>query len=125
MAFGEQSCVFSRNAAVCHVLGSVNSLADTSVQSATLAFRITGAHKGRLELKMKDQPQFEARIGNSKADTVVGCHPNGEVKVGMVLRPLDIEYAPALVDLVVTAPLNRSLHEGKRYPLPGINFDAN
>ncbi len=50
----------------------------------------------------------------------VGVGPlNGLIEVRMVLRPFDIEDAPALVNLVVALPIDRPLDQGEWHTLLG------
>ena len=52
-------------------------------------------------LKVQDQPKLEARVGHSQIDAVRAGLLGSLVKPWMVPRPLDIEYAPELINLCV------------------------
>jgi hypothetical protein len=54
-----------------------------------------------MRLEVQDQPEFEARIGDGHLDAIRLGPPTGFSETRMVLRLLNIKYAPKLVDFIL------------------------
>ena len=74
-------------------------------------------------VEVEDQPQLEARVRDGQTNAASVGERDGLPEVRVVLRPLDVEDAPALVDLVVAAALDRRLHERQRDVPAGIDLN--
>ncbi len=124
VADGQQRRALRRRMPMLYVLIGVDPLPGAPVEFTTLPFGFAGIHKCRLIFKMKDQPQLETRIRDGEANSVLIRQPDGLLEVRMVLGPLDIEHTPALIDFVITASLDRSLHQDERNSLFRVDFDV-
>lgn len=99
------------------VIGCDDALALPSVDTATGSLDLLRCVEAGMISVMQDQPKLKTWIRD--------CHPNtgllsdlkGLVQVRVVLRPLDIEEAPAFIDLLVAQSVCCELNEGKRYPV--------
>jgi hypothetical protein len=81
-------------------------------------------------IKVQQKPDLEARVRDREADLMALGKRDCPVQVRMVLRPLDIEHAPVLVERARPLPgvafltLDRSFDEGQRYAVAGIDLDT-
>lgn len=104
-----------------HVSRSVEALAGSTVQLATQGLSTLVVEKGGLVAMVQNQPQLEAWIGHSDPNTLVGGQLQCPVEMRMILRPLDVENAPAFVDLWIVQLLGGCPHQGQRYSTGGID----
>jgi hypothetical protein len=114
----------SGDMALADIFRRVDPLADPPVQLTALVLRLAGIEEGRLILEMENQPQLEAGVRDGETDIVLSGQPNGCVEVRVVLRPFDIEDAPALVDLVIFASLHGALDQREWHSPARIDLDA-
>jgi hypothetical protein len=92
---GAASCIASQR----HVPRRVEALVTGAVEPAPGAARCVVVQPGALVLEVQDQLELKARVGHREAD-VVQPRPLGRLAEARVVPwPLDVEYAPELVDL--------------------------
>jgi hypothetical protein len=62
--------------------------------------------------KVKNQPEFEARVRDCQVDVVPDCETHGLAEMRVVSRPLDVEDTPDLVDFPALLTRARLKPEG-------------
>jgi hypothetical protein len=84
-----------------HVPPSVESLAAGPVEPAAKSARVLVVQPCSLILKVQDQPDFEAGVGDCEFDAALAGLFDGIFQIRVISRPLNIEDTPKLIDLAL------------------------